>query len=99
MHHSRCMKRSEWEKAMQGLHEQELALFGRRAHRQLGRGFVLADSDEGQPVYITWIIGAPPPLIEAVFAYDPERETVVVSQDGADEGNIMINYVRIEHRH
>lgn len=84
---------------MQELHEQELALFGRRAHRQLGRGFVLADRDETQPVYITWIVGAPSPLIEAVFDYDPERETVVVSEDDTDEGNIVINCVKIQHRH
>jgi len=84
---------------MRELHEQELALFAKRAHRQLGRGFVLCDVDEPWPVYITWIIGAPPPLIDAVFEYDPECEAVVVCEDEHNEGNVIINCVRIQNRH
>jgi hypothetical protein len=93
------MKQFEWDKAIRELRDQELALFARRAHRRLGRGFVLSDNDELQPVYITWIIGAPPPLVDAVFDYDPEREAVVVSEDETDEGNIIINCVKIQSRH
>lgn len=91
------MTRLEWDKALREMHDQELALFARRAHRQLGRGFVLSDSDELRPVYITWIIGAPQPLIDAVFDYDPEREAVVVSED--QEDSIVISCVKIQTSH
>lgn len=91
------MTRLEWDKALREMHDQELALFARRAHRQLGRGFVLSDSDELRPVYITWIIGAPQPLIDAVFDYDPEREAVVVSED--QEDSIVISCVKIQTCH
>jgi hypothetical protein len=93
------MAQSQWDKAMRELHNQELALFARRAHRRLGRGFVLSDADEPQPVYITWMVGAPPPLIDAVFEYDPECEAVVVSEDEHDEGNIVIDCVKIQRQH
>ena len=93
------MKQDEWDKTMRELHDQELALFARRAHRHLGRGFVLSDTDDARPVYVTWIVGAPPPLIDAVFEYDPEREAVVVSEDDDEEGSLIINYIRIESRH
>jgi hypothetical protein len=81
----------EWRK-------QELALFALRAHRQLGRGFVLSD-DADQPVYITWIIGAPQPLIDAVLAYDPRHEAVVVSRDESCDDTMIINCVRIQRCH
>lgn len=93
------MAQSEWDRAIRELHNQELARFARRAHRRLGRGFVLSDADESQPVYITWMIGAPPPLIDAVFDYDPEREAVVVSEDEQDEGTIVIDCVKIPSHH
>jgi hypothetical protein len=70
------MAHSEWDKALREMHNQELALFARRAHRRLGRGFVLTGPDDPQPVYVTWIAGAPPPLIDAVFDYDPEHQAV-----------------------
>ena len=84
---------------MRELYDQELALFARRAHRRLGRGFVLSDGHALQPVYITRIIGAPPPLIDAVFEYDPEREALVVSEDELSEDSIIINCVRILRCH
>lgn len=93
------MAHSEWDKAMRDLHNQELALSARRAHRQLGRGFVLSASDEVEPVYITWMVGAPPPLIEVVFDYDPEREAVVVSEDDGDDDSIAIDCVQIQRQH
>ena len=99
LYHADGMRQSEWDRAIRELHNQELARFARRAHSQLGRGFVLSDADELQPVYITWIIGAPPPLIEAVFDYDPEREAVVVSEDESDEGSIVIDCVKIQSHH
>ena len=99
MYHADGMKRLEWDKAIRELHDQELALFAKRAHRHFGRGFVLSDSEEMRPVYITWMIGAPLPLIDAVCDYDPDREAVVVSEDENDEGKIVINCVRIESRH
>ena len=93
------MANSEWDKAIRELHNQELARFARRAHRRLGRGFVLSDAAEPQPVYITWMVGAPSPLIDAVFDYDPEREAVVVSEDEQDEGTIVIDCVKIQSHH
>ena len=93
------MGHREWDKAVQQFRDQELAMFARRAHRQLGRGFVLSDHTEPQPVYVTWIIGAPQPLIDAVFDYDPECEAVVVSEDGADDEGIVISCVKIQSRH
>ena len=79
--------------------DQELALFARRAHRRFGRGFVLSAHDELQPIYITWIVGAPHTLVEAVFDYDPEHEAVVVCEDEGGEDAIVINCVRIQNRH
>lgn len=99
MYHADGMKRPEWDKTIREFHHQELALFAKRAHRHFGRGFVLSDSNEMQPVYITWMIGAPLPLIDAVCDYDPEREAVVVSEDQTDESNIIINCVKIQSRH
>ena len=93
------MKHLDWSTAVRELHDQELALFARRAHRHLGRGFVLSDHEDPRPLYVTWMVGAPAPLIDAVFDYDPEREAVVVSQDENDEDNIIINCVRIQSRH
>ena len=78
---------------------QELALFARRAHRQRGRGFVLSDGANVQPVYVTWIVGAPQSLIEAVFGYDPECEALVVSESEGDRDGIIISRIRIESRH
>ena len=82
----------EWRK-------QELALFALRAHRQFGRGFVLSDRCEVQPVYITWIMGAPQPLIEAVLGYDPKQEAVVVSRDESCDDTMIINRVKIQQYH
>jgi hypothetical protein len=93
------MTQSEWDKALREMHNQELALFARRAHRRLGRGFVLTGLDDPQPVYVTWIAGAPPPLIDAVFDYDPEHEAVVVSEDDENEDSILIDCVRIQSHH
>ena len=93
------MKHSGWDHAVREWREQELALFARRAHGQLGRGFVLSEGSDLQPVYITWIIGAPQPLIDAVFDYDPEREALVVSEDDGDGDSIVISCVKIASRH
>jgi len=78
-----------------------LALFARRAYAQLGRGFVLSDSNAQQPIYVTWFVGAPQDLIDAVFCYDPEREALVVSDEDTDGDSIIISIscVRIEARH
>lgn len=85
--------------AVRELRHQELARFARRAHRQLGRGFVLFDDTQAKPVYITWMIGAPQGLIQAVLGYDPEREAVVVSEDDSCADTITIDCVRIQRRH
>lgn len=93
------MRHTDWDHVAHECRDQELALFARRAHRQLGRGFVLSDRSDLQPVYVTWIIGAPQPLIDAVFDYDPEREALVVSEDDGDGHSIVISCVKIESRH
>jgi hypothetical protein len=98
-YHPDGMVQSEWDKAIRELNNQELALFARRAHRRLGRGFVLSDVDEPRPVYITWMVGAPPTLIDAVLEYDPECEAVVVSEDEHDEEKIVIDCVKIQRHH
>ena len=99
MRHAGVMTDLDWSTAIRELHYQELALFARRAHRRLGRGFVLSDDEDLRPVYVTWMVGAPEPLVDAVFDYDPEHEAVVVSEDDNEDGNIVINCVRIQSRH
>ena len=93
------MAHFDWDEAVRLWRNQELALFARRAHRKLGRGFVLSDDADLQPVYVTRIAGAPQPLIDAVFDYDPEREAVVVSEDEGDDDSIIINCVKIQSLH
>ena len=88
-----------WNRAEREWRDQELALFARRAHRRLGRGFVLSACTESQPVYVTSIVGAPHPLVEAIFEYDPECEAIVVTEDEGDDDAIIVNRVRIQSRH
>ena len=90
---------SEWNGAVRQWRDQELAQFARRAYAQLGRGFVLSDSDAQQPIYVTWFVGAPQGLIDALFCYNPEREALVVSEEESDADSIIISRVRIESRH
>lgn len=90
---------SSLELALREWREQELALFARRAHRQLGRGFVLCDGDDEPPIYVTRIMGAPQELIDAVLEYDPEREALVVREHEPDGDAIVVSCVRIESRH
>ena len=78
--------------------DQQLALFARRAHRQLGRGFVISEGIDSKPVYVTRIAGAPRALVEAVMTYDPESEALVV-QDKGDGDTIHLTCVRIEIVH
>ena len=54
---------------------------------------------ESQPVYVTSIVGAPHPLVEAIFEYDPECEAIVVTEDEGDDDAIIVNRVRIQSRH
>jgi hypothetical protein len=89
----------DFARAFREWRDQELALFGRRAHRQLGRGFVLTDGDDSPPIYVTRMAGAPHALIEAVYDYDPEREALVVCEDRFDDDSIVISCVRIDSRH
>ena len=79
--------------------EQEIARFARRAHRQLGRGFVLVTPDDVQPIYVTWTTGAPLSLLDAIYDYDPEREALLVSHDGDQDDAVIVSLIRIEHRH
>ena len=91
---------TRWRSAVEQWAQQELALFARRAHRQLGRGFVLLAPDEVRPIYVTWIVGAPLPLINAVHSYDPEREALVVCSNIDDEeGAVTVSRVRIDSCH
>jgi hypothetical protein len=99
LYHALTMRHLEWDHAVRKWRDQELALFARRAHRQLGRGFVLSDGNAQQPVYVTWIIGAPQALIDAVLGYDPEHEALVVSEEESHDDSIIISCVTIEGRH
>lgn len=98
---TQCVRMNVWiDRALRLWRDQELALFARRAHRQLGRGFVLADEDDDSPpIYVTRIAGAPPELIEAVLGYDPEREALVVWGDQPDDDSVVLSCVRIAPRH
>ena len=78
---------------------QELALFARRAHRQLGRGFVLVTPDDDQPIYVTWIVGAPLPLLHAICDYDPEHEALLVVRESSDADAVIVSFIRIESFH
>lgn len=91
------MNTSCWQRAMLKWREQKLAQFGRRAHRHFGRGFVLFDGDEDAPMYVTWLAGAPDPLRDAVYEYDPQHEALVVS--AVNESDVFISQVRIEEPH
>lgn len=86
-------------RALREWRDQELALFARRAHRQLGRGFVLADDDQSSPIYVTRVDGAPPELIEALLVYDPEHEALVVWDDEPDDDSVVLSCVKIAPRH
>ena len=97
LYHAGDVTALEWEDAAREWRDQDLARFARRAHRRLGRGFVLSCCNESQPIYVTWIVGAPHPVMEAVFEYDPEREAVVVTED--DDDVIIMNRVTIQSRH
>ena len=99
LYHPGSMAHFDWDKAIREWRNQELALFARRAHRKLGRGFVLSGDSDLQPMYVTWIAGAPQPLIDAVFGYDPEREAVVVFEDESDDDSIIVDCVTIQSRH
>jgi len=88
------MDTSSWQHAVLKWREQELAQFGRRAHRHVGRGFVLFDGDEDEPIYVTWLVGAPMPLCVAVYEYDPQHEALVVT--ALNENDIFLSRVRIE---
>jgi hypothetical protein len=78
---------------------QELARFARRAHARLGRGFVIADRGDRRPVYVTEILGAPQPLIDEVYSYDPKNEALIVSTDSEIDDAVTISRIRIETSH
>ena len=74
--------------------EQGVAQFGRRAHRHFGRGFVLVDpDDQNSPVYVTRLTGAPLELRQEVHLYRPEREAILVRQEG---GGLTVRRVSID---
>ena len=88
----------EWDRALLAWREQEMALFARRAHAQLGRGFVLVERNENRPVYVTEVAGAPHELIDAVSQYNPEEEALLVSdENGVDV--VTISLVKIQKVH
>jgi hypothetical protein len=89
------MDKHAWDKAEHAWRRQELARFGWRAHAQLGRGFVLVEHDEERPIYVTQVIDAPLPLVDAVCHYNPEEETLVVSDEDEPE-TFTISVVRIQ---
>jgi hypothetical protein len=88
---------SDWDIALLTWRDQDLALFARRAHAQLGRGFVLVDRDDPTPVYVTEVAG-PEQLIEAVFQYNPQEEALLVSDDSELDA-VVISLVKIQKVH
>jgi hypothetical protein len=87
-----------WDNALDAWRKQDLALFARRAHAQLGRGFVLVEHDEPKPVYITQVAGAPPQIIDAVSTYNPNEEALLVFDDG-EPGSVTLSLVTIQKVH
>ncbi|RPI50277.1 MAG: hypothetical protein EHM55_21765 [Acidobacteria bacterium] len=87
-----------WDDALVALRNQDLALFARRAHAQLGRGFVLVERNESKPVYITRVAGGPLPLIDAVSSYNPEEEALLVFDEG-EPGGVTMSIVTIQKVH
>jgi hypothetical protein len=92
--HADCMDGLQRDRALELWRCQELAQFARRAHAQLGRGFVIVDHDTELPVYVTEVLGAPQPLIDEVYSYDPNREALIVFAH-CDEDAITISRVKI----
>jgi hypothetical protein len=90
------MDGSQWEHALDLWRSQELAQFARRAHAQLGRGFVMVDGDQARPVYVTDVLGAPTPLMDEVYSYDPTREALIVRGDADDDDAVTISRIRID---
>jgi hypothetical protein len=87
-----------WQNAIVEWREQSFALFGQRAHAHFGRGFVLIDSAEERPIYVTHLAGAPPGLFQEVQHYRPDQETVFVSKDDEDADVLIVRRIRIEPR-
>jgi hypothetical protein len=74
--------------------EQDAARFGRRAHGHFGRGFVLVDPrDRHSPVYVTRLAGAPPALWQEVHLYQPEHESILVTEE---DGGLLVRRIRID---
>jgi hypothetical protein len=74
--------------------DQDAAQFGRRAHGHFGRGFVLGDPrDRRSPVYVTRLAGAPPALWQEVHLYQPDRESILVTEE---DGGLNVRRIRID---
>ena len=87
--------RHQWDTALLVWRDQDLALFARRAHAQLGRGFVLVERNESRPVYITQVAGAPSQVLHAVSSYDPDKEALLVFDEG-DPESVRMSLVKIQ---
>jgi hypothetical protein len=92
------MEPHDWDRALLAWRDQDLALFARRAHAQLGRGFVLVERNEPRPVYVTQVGGAPQQLIDAVSQYNPEEEALLVC-DESEFDVVTISLVKIQKVH
>ena len=86
-----------WERAVLRWREQELAHFARRAHRNVGRGYVLLARDEKDPIYVTPAFGVPLSLLDEVYEYDPEHEALVVSEADLERDSVVITRIKIQH--
>jgi hypothetical protein len=76
--------------------DQDAAQFGRRAHGHFGRGFVLVDPrDHRSPVYVTRLAGAPPALWQEVHLYQPESESILVTEE---DGGLNVRRIRIDRQ-
>ena len=92
------LREGDWDTALLAWRDQDFALFARRAHAQLGRGFVLVERREPRPIYVTTVAGAPPQLVAAVSDYNPLEEALLVREE--DEHDVItIDLVKIPKVH
>jgi hypothetical protein len=58
---------------------------------------MMDDDVDDKPVYVTRLVGAPEPLLQAVYGYDPASETLIVC--GGTDDSFTMTCVRLESLH
>ena len=85
-----------WAVALDDWRKQDAAQFGRRAFAQLGRGFVMVEPNVSKFVYVTRLIDAPIQLVDEIVHYMPNSEAVLVYEDRAEPGVLIVRRIRID---